>query len=98
MQRMVRRLTNMKILNEGNKQVAHWWHGVVLTCPTCGRKVELEAQDCHSMYWMHADPHGVSVACEMCSDTMHAKSPNDPSSATAADSDGGAQKGASNVQ
>jgi hypothetical protein len=72
----VRRLTNMKILNEGNKQVAGWWHGLVMTCPNCSRQVELEAVDQHSAWWMHAGPHAVSVTCEMCGDIMHAKSPN----------------------
>lgn len=63
----------MKIVEQGDAAIAHWWHGVTLCCRTCGRKVKLEKGDDELAEWMRVGPQEVAFACQLCGDVMSAK-------------------------
>jgi len=62
----------MKILDTGDATKGKWWIGLRLVCKSCGRTVELEADDDMHPYWMpYMNEEGVvCVMCETCGFVM----------------------------
>ncbi len=58
----------MKIIKEGSAQIGKWWVGLILTCPTCGRVVELEEGDDMMADWEPTEPNQVKIYCDNCRD------------------------------
>ena len=59
----------MKTLHEGNKTKQKPWVGMVLECPHCGWRGELEEGD-DKLPSIHISAVGVMVQCETCGEGL----------------------------
>lgn len=60
----------MKILARGQPQYPAWWHGLIVTCDKCGRKVQLEAGDEQGDEMMIHSAGVVEINCANCKDMI----------------------------
>lgn len=68
--------TKMKIIKSGNTNCAIWWEGMNLSCPNCGRIVQLERNDDNLAEWTWCEANRVAVYCPNCREvTMKAIRP-----------------------